>query len=162
MAFRPNGATGKFTPFFACSGGCAKTTIGQKGFRRTHQSNGPPLPSSPLGVDAIQSPGCPGCRCTCYDGEGKRGRSFSAFCPVKAFRARGGQTLGPRRCVQSGATLGQFVKVFSFPRLPGPWVSMPSRAFTPCYAKTYNQIEVQKKRVFRSLAWVNSRKVVEK
>ena len=156
VAFRPNGATGKFTPFFACSGGCAKTTIGQKGFRRTHQSNGPPLPSGPLGVDAIQSPGCPGvthaiqapgcpgCRCPCYDGEGKRGRSFSAFCPVKAFRARGGQTLGPRRCVQSGATLGQFVKVFSFPRLPGPWVSMPSRAFTPCYAKTYNQIGVQK------------------
>jgi hypothetical protein len=43
-----------------CLGGCAKTTIGQKGFRRTHQSNGPPLPSSPLSVDAIQAPGCSG------------------------------------------------------------------------------------------------------
>ena len=96
VAFRPNGqrATGKLTPFFVCSGGYAKTTIGQKGFRRTHQSNGPPLPSSPLGVYAIQSPGCPGvthaiqcpgvthaiqapgcpgCRCPCYDGEGKKG-----------------------------------------------------------------------------------------
>lgn len=91
VAFRLNGATGKFTPFFACSGGCAKTTIGQKGFRRTHQSNGPPLPSSPLGVDAIQSPGCPGvthaiqspgcpgCRCPCYDGEGKRGGHYLLF-----------------------------------------------------------------------------------